>query len=257
MLVAMVGIEEHHDALVAEVTFTEPALVKAVNLRVSKNVTHSLQINDHQVTLSQLPRVVAQSLSNERLVGILPSCIEPTGIVVVLLIPTLDEVLSVVVLVRSIVIKDLIEERVNKLYEVPAVDKGDQALVELIHDMLANEHGLNIVLHLLKVVRLRVDVLWYLHDVFLLEVLVLHHECIAHSSFREGIIGNEHFRGNLALLQEWLLPVNADALVIHDEPGVASRVELLGCREGQIYRLDCKNNLLWLLLLTFLDFLDL
>ncbi len=108
MLVAVVGIEEHHDALVAEVTFAEPALVKAVNLRVGKNVTHSLQINDHQVTLSQLPRVVAQSLSNEGLVGILPGCIEPTGIIVVLLIPTLDEVLSVVVLVRSIVIKDLI-----------------------------------------------------------------------------------------------------------------------------------------------------
>ena len=75
--------------------------------------------------------------------------IQPACIVVVLLISPLDEVLAIVVLVRSTIVKDLIQEGVHELNEVSAIYERDQPLIELADHVRADEHSLNIVLHLL------------------------------------------------------------------------------------------------------------
>jgi len=49
------SIEEHQHSQVPKVTFAEALAVKTVNLRVSKDVTNSLEIDDHQIALSDLP----------------------------------------------------------------------------------------------------------------------------------------------------------------------------------------------------------
>ena len=49
----------------------------------------------------------------------------PPGIVVVLLILAFDKVLSIVVSEGSVLIKDLVDEGVNKLNQVLAIDKSD------------------------------------------------------------------------------------------------------------------------------------
>ena len=116
-------IEEHQHPQVPKVAFSEPFAVKTVNLRVGQDVTNSLKIDDHQIALSDLPREVTQALRNQRLICILAA--SPPSIVVVLLILAFDKVLSIVVLEGSIFIKDLVDERVNELYQVFAIDKSD------------------------------------------------------------------------------------------------------------------------------------
>jgi len=49
------SVEEHHDALIPKVTLAEAIPVKAMNLRIGQDVSNTLQVNYHQVTLSELP----------------------------------------------------------------------------------------------------------------------------------------------------------------------------------------------------------
>jgi hypothetical protein len=42
MLIALMGVEEHKHALITEVTLAKTIFVQAVNLRVGKNVAHTL-----------------------------------------------------------------------------------------------------------------------------------------------------------------------------------------------------------------------
>lgn len=101
VLIALVSVEKHQHSLVSQVSLTESLFIETVDLRICQNVSHTLQINDHHVTLGHLPREVAQTLGNQALVGILPSGISPASIVVVLVVLALDEVLSIVVFERS------------------------------------------------------------------------------------------------------------------------------------------------------------
>ena len=97
MLVALMSVKEHEHPLIAEVSLSKPFLAQTVNLRVSKNVSHALQVDNHQVTLSDLPREMAECLCDQRLVCILTYSVGPPGIVVILLILSLNEVFSIVV----------------------------------------------------------------------------------------------------------------------------------------------------------------
>ena len=101
VLVALVSVEKHKHSLVSQVALTEALLVQTVDLRIGQDVTHTLQVNDHHVTLSDLPREVAQTLGDQALVGILSSGFSPPIIVIVLVVLALDEVLSIVVLEGS------------------------------------------------------------------------------------------------------------------------------------------------------------
>jgi hypothetical protein len=51
MLVALMRVEEHEDALVAEVALSESASVQAVDLGIGQNVSDTLQVNNHHETL--------------------------------------------------------------------------------------------------------------------------------------------------------------------------------------------------------------
>lgn len=55
VFVTLMGVEKHQDALVAEVALTESVAIKTVDLRVSQHIADSLQIDDHQVALCELP----------------------------------------------------------------------------------------------------------------------------------------------------------------------------------------------------------
>ena len=118
MLVALVSVEEHKHALISEVTLSESVFVQAMDLRVGKDVSHTLEINDHHVTLGELPREVTQSLSDQALVGVFSCGISPASIVIVLIVLAFNEVLSVVVFEGWSFIQNLIDERMHKLNHV-------------------------------------------------------------------------------------------------------------------------------------------
>lgn len=190
MVVALVGIEEHQHALVAQVALTETFFVKAMDLGVGQHITHTLQVNDHHVALGQLPREVAQTLGNQALVGILSSSVSPPGIVIVFVVLALNKILSIVVLEGSSRIHDLVDEGVHELNHVAGVHQTDHLIVEIVHDVLADEHRLDVVLHLLRIVCYRVHILRDLDNILLLEILIHHHESIAHCTFSERILSD-------------------------------------------------------------------
>ena len=102
VLVALVSVEKHKHSLVSQVALAEALLVQTVDLRIGQDVTHTLQVNDHHVTLGNLPREVAQTLSDQALVGILSSGgVSPPSIVIVLVVLAFDEVLSIVIFEES------------------------------------------------------------------------------------------------------------------------------------------------------------
>ena len=110
MFIALMCVKEHKHALIPKVALAESVFVQAVDLRVSKDISHTLQINDHHVALGELPRKVAQSLSNQTLVGIFTCRVRPASIVIVLIVLALNEVLSIVVFERCSFIQNLIDE---------------------------------------------------------------------------------------------------------------------------------------------------
>ena len=121
VLIALMSVEEHEHAEVSKVALTKSVLVQAMNLGVGKDVTHSLDVHYHQIPVGVLPGEVAEGLGNQGLVRVLL----PPSIVVVLLILAFDKVLSIVVSEGSVLIKDLVDEGVNKLNQVLAIDKSD------------------------------------------------------------------------------------------------------------------------------------
>jgi hypothetical protein len=93
-------------------------LVQTVNLRISQNVTYSLEINNHHITLSKLPSEVTQSLGYKTLSRILASCFCPPSIIIVLFILPRNEVLAIIVLEWRIFIQYLVDECVNEFNKV-------------------------------------------------------------------------------------------------------------------------------------------
>jgi hypothetical protein len=55
VFIALMSIEEHQHAQIPKVTFAETIAVKTVNLRVGQDVANSLEIDNHQIALSDLP----------------------------------------------------------------------------------------------------------------------------------------------------------------------------------------------------------
>ena len=55
MLITLMSVEEHQHAKVAHVAFAESVFIKAMNLGICENIPNSLQVNNHQVAISQLP----------------------------------------------------------------------------------------------------------------------------------------------------------------------------------------------------------
>ncbi len=55
MLVAMVTVEEHRDTCFSKIALSETMLVQAMNLRVGEDVPITLKVNNHHVSLSELP----------------------------------------------------------------------------------------------------------------------------------------------------------------------------------------------------------
>lgn len=225
VLIALVSVEKHQHSLVSQVSLTESLFIETVDLRIGKNVSHTLQINDHHVTLGHLPRKVAQALSNQALVGILPSGVSPASIVVVLVVLALDEVFSIVVFERSRFVQNLVDEGVHELDHVSGVHYTDHLIVEFVDDVLADEHGLDVVLHLLGIVSYRIHILRNLDNIPLFEVLIHHHESIAHGTFSERILSDADERADLTFLKQRLLPVDVNADIFGDEPRMANGVE--------------------------------
>ena len=55
MLVAMVTVEEHRDTCFSEIALSETMFVQAMNLWVGEDVPIALKVNNHHVSLSELP----------------------------------------------------------------------------------------------------------------------------------------------------------------------------------------------------------
>ncbi len=185
---------------------------------------------------------MAQTLGNQALVGILASGVSPPSIVVVLVVLAFDEVLAIVVLEGSRLVEYLVDEGVHKLDHVAGVHHADHLIVEFIHDVLADEHGLDVVLHLLRIVSYRVHILRNLDNIPLFEVLVHHHESIAHGTFSERILSDADERADLALLKQRFLPVDINTDVFGDEPRVANRVVGLLFWHVKVKLLNVQSN---------------
>ena len=110
MLVALVSVKEHKHALVSKVTLAKPLFIETVDLRVGKDVSYTLQVNDHHVTLGELPRKVTQSLSDQALVSVFACGVSPASIVIVLIVLAFNEVLSIVVFEWGSFIQNLVDE---------------------------------------------------------------------------------------------------------------------------------------------------
>ena len=55
MLVAMMTVEEHRDTCFSEIALSEAMFVQAMNLWISEDVPITLKVNNHHVSLSELP----------------------------------------------------------------------------------------------------------------------------------------------------------------------------------------------------------
>ena len=85
-----------------------------MNLGVGKDVSYSLDVNYHHITVGVLPGEVAECLGNQGLIRILfPPCI-----VVILLIFPRDVGLTVIVFVRGTLSGNLIDESLDEFYEI-------------------------------------------------------------------------------------------------------------------------------------------
>jgi hypothetical protein len=122
VLVALVSVEEHKHALISEVTLAESVFIETMDLRIGKDVSHTLEINDHHVTLGELPREVTQSLSDQALVSVFACGVGPASIIIVLIVLAFNEVLSIVVFEWGSFIQNLVYERVHKLNHVSRAD---------------------------------------------------------------------------------------------------------------------------------------
>jgi hypothetical protein len=108
------SVEEHKHAEIAEITLSKPVLVQAMNLGVGKDVSYSLDVNYHHITVGVLPGEVAECLGNQGLIRILfPPCI-----VVILLILPRDVGLTVIVFVRGTLSGNLIDESLDEFDEI-------------------------------------------------------------------------------------------------------------------------------------------
>jgi hypothetical protein len=124
--------------------------------------------------------------------------------------------------------------------------------------MLANEHCLNIMLHILRIVSNWINVLGNLNDVILTKILVVHRKGVAHGSFSERFLGNLDVGSNLTLLQQGLLPVDFYTLIFSNEPSVTNGIVYFRVFHFQIKRLNFESNKLLLILRSWLmpfDFL--
>jgi hypothetical protein len=81
-----------------------------MNLRISQHVANTLKINNHHVTLSKLPGEVTQSLCDQALIRIFSCGICPSRIIIILVVFSLNEVLAIVVLELSTLIKNFVNE---------------------------------------------------------------------------------------------------------------------------------------------------
>jgi hypothetical protein len=160
-------------------------LVQAMNLGVGKDVSYSLDVNYHHITVGVLPGEVAECLGNQGLIRILfPPCI-----VVILLILPRDVGLTVIVFVRGTLSGNLIDESLHEFDEVLRVNFGDKSLVKLIDNELADEYGFEVLLHHLQLVGLLRYLFWQLNDVAFLIGPIIGLEGIAHGSLSESSVG--------------------------------------------------------------------
>jgi len=216
------GIEEHEHAEVAEVTLSKSVLVQAMYLGVGKDVSYSLDINYHHITMGILPGEVAECLSNQGLIRVLfPPCI-----VVILLILPRDVGLTVIVFVRGALSGNLIDESLDEFDEILRVNFGDKSLVKLIDDELANEDGFEILLHHLQLVGLLRNLLWQLNDVAFLVGPIIGLEGVAHGSLSESSVGDFNLAMDRGLLDIGSLPVDL-YVILGDEERVAHSLVLL------------------------------
>ena len=218
--VAVVRVEEHEHSLVPQVSLSVLAPVHAVDLGISEDVVDALDVHNHQIALSQLPREVAESLGNERLLRRLAS--PPARVVVVLRVLPVNEVLPVVVFELILAVNDLVDEAVDELDKQVRVSEGDDSVVEVSDDMGAEEHGLDVLLHDLEGVGLGFDAFGKLGNEFLVAGVVFHEESISHGTLRERLLANGDIGLDLALLDEWFLPIDVHFFILDDEPGVTN-----------------------------------
>jgi hypothetical protein len=144
----------------------------------------------------------------------------------------------------------------HELNHLTGVNQGDHVIIELVYDVCANKHSLDVVLHYHGIVGLRVNILGQLDDILLLHIMVLHQECIAHGALRERLLSYFDGRINLRFLKEWLLPIDLDTLVLDDVPGVADGLKLLVGLKLHIQWLDLQVQHLLLVLLLLIVFLS-
>jgi hypothetical protein len=128
---------------------------------------------------------VAQALSNQTLIRILE---DPSGIVVEFIVLSINKVLSEVVLEGSAFIKNLVNVGVNKFYEIAGIKQSYDLIIEFTDYMLADNHSLDVFLHLLEVIAFRIDVFRHLNDILLTQILIFHQECVSHRPLSEGLL---------------------------------------------------------------------
>jgi hypothetical protein len=145
MLVALVSHKKLEHARVAAVAGAELCPVEAVDLRVCVNVPDTLQVHHHEVTLRELPREMAQALGDLLLARFYLG--NSTLIVIEFLVFSIDEVLSIEVLVGGGIVEYFVDEAMDEFNQEVAWDCVNHFLIEFAHNLVAVEHCIDVFFH--------------------------------------------------------------------------------------------------------------
>ena len=199
--------------------------------RVSQTVSNTLDVDHDHVASGDLPREVAQSLSDKSLVGV--RFVHPASVVVLLDVVSLDVVLSVPVfdiwvretflrlesILIGLTLNHLVDERSYEIsQDVRLGDTIDNSLVELVHNEVADGYKLKVLAHSLDVMLIKVDLLHALENNILREPVIEALEGVSISSLTEWVLGNLDLGLHGRALDDRVLPVDhLCLLILHNE----------------------------------------
>lgn len=219
VVIAAVSEEELENALITEIARSEPLAVEAVDLRVSQDSGSTLEIHDHEIAFRGLVAVVREGLGNER--AFAAAVAGPAGIVVELLVDTLNEVLGVE---HFLELWHLHQEGMHEGQQQSRVrDIFDHRRVEGVDQVLTDVDQLQVTAHLIYGIVLMTLV--FFDNQLLVQLQVVGIKGVTHTSFREWQPCQLQAALDLAVLQERLAPIDGHSLVLDDEVSVLHYIE--------------------------------
>lgn len=217
------SLEELKDSLVPEIAWVKSLFIKTVDNRISQNISNTLDIDHDHISSGNLPREVAQCLSDKSFVRAWIR--HPTTVIVLFDVVTLDIIFSIEILefiifhVRTLIlVEPVLILLVIKNFENKWSDKVSQeiwlgngvndSLIKLIDNQIANGNQLEILAHVFNIILIEIYLFHALKDQVLIEDGVIPLISISVSSFAECIAINFDLWLHSTGLDHWVLPID-------------------------------------------------